>query len=409
MSRSSPVTERLYYTNAYITRFTARVVEQLTWRDRPAVILDRTAFYPEGGGQPADRGHLNGVPVEDVQVRREDGAVVHVMSTPLTATEVEGVIDWQRRFDHMQQHTAQHILSQAFLRILGAATISVHLGTQAATVDIAHDDLTPEHLHAVEALTNRVIEENREVRVHFVDEATLARWGVRRPPRVQGPIRVVEVVDFDRVPCGGTHVRRTGEIGVLAILRAERYKGAWRVTFVAGARARQDYRRRRELLQEVGHVLSCGENDLLARVQRLLAEAEAARKQLRSLEARFWQLEAQVLWANGEPCGPVRLVSATLESATPHALRHVATALREQGSVIALLGWAGGHPARLLFATSSDVPVAMDNLLREVLTPLGGRGGGRAEWAEGALPDPARVKDALAQARQKVRERLTGA
>ncbi len=399
-------TERLYLTDAYLTRFQARVVERLTWQDRPAVVLDRTAFYPEGGGQPSDLGTLNGVPVQHVQTRPSDEAVIHVLARPLHADEVEGMIDWERRFDHMQQHTAQHILSQAFLQVCAAPTVSVHLGSQTSTVDLAITTLDPNHLHAAEQLANRVIEENRAVRVHFVDEATLARWKVRRPPKVRGPVRVVEVEDFDRVPCGGTHVRHTGEIGLIAILRAERYKGGWRVTFVAGRRARSDYQRRRALLREVGQRLSCGEEDLLARVDRLLADQETTRAALRRVEERLWRLEAAALWENAEEIAGFRLVVASVDSPGPQAMRQIVGFLREWGPVMALLGWRDESQGRLLFAAFPGAPVAMGDLLKEVIAPLGGRGGGRAEWAEGALPDPQGVEEALTRARERVYARL---
>ncbi len=399
-------TERLYFDDAYLTHFQARVVERLTWHGRPAVVLDRTAFYPEGGGQPADHGTLNGVPVVDVQVRPEDRAVVHVLAAPLDADDVEGRVDWPRRFDHMQQHTAQHILSQAFLRVAEAETVGFHLGREVVTIDLDRHDLSEEDLQRAEDLANRVVDENRPVTARFVDDATLARLNVRRPVRVTGPVRIVEVADFDRVPCGGTHVRATAEVGLIAILRAERYKGGTRVTFVAGQRARRDYRQRRLLLTQVGRLLSCGETDLIARVERLLADHQRLSRLWRQAQERLLAQEAATLWAKAPTVGLARLVTHVITDAEPDAVRRLAGMLREQGTVVALLGWQGPEQGRVVFTASPDLPLHLGHMLRDVLSTFGGRGGGRPEWAEGALPDPQSVPLALAEAARRVEKVL---
>lgn len=406
MTRPEPDTwlaARLYYQDPYIRRFDAHVTERLNWEGRPAVILDRTAFYPEGGGQPADRGTLNRVPVVDVQTRAEDKAIVHVLAEPLDADDVVGEIDWERRFDHMQQHTAQHILSQAFIRVARARTIGFHLGERYTTIDLDKGDLTPEQVERAEALANRIIEEDRDVQPRFVSEEELDRLQIRRPAKVEGPIRIVEIEDFDAVPCGGTHVARTGEIGLLAITHTERYKGGWRITFLAGRRAREDYARRRRLLRDLGALLTCGEEDLISRVDHLLGENKRLSSTLRKAQDALLLVEAQRLWEEGEPLGGGKLIVATYKAYDADWVRKLAATLREQGSVIALLGWQGEDKGRFVFAATRDLDINIGHVLREALTTHGGRGGGRPDWAEGGIADPRLVPDVLATASAFIR------
>lgn len=396
-------TERLYFHDPYLTRFSATVVERLTWEGRPAVVLDRTAFYPEGGGQPADRGTLNGVPVVDVQVRRADDAVVHILERELAEDRVEGEIDWSRRYDHMQQHTAQHILSQAFIRVAEAETVGFHLGERHTTVDLDRGDISPEEIARAEALANRIVEENREVRAYFVTPDDLVHLNVRRPPKVRGAVRVVEVADFDRVACGGTHVARTGEVGLVAVTHVERYKGGLRITLLAGRRARADYARRRELLARVGELLSSGEDDLLARVKSLLAEHRRTTSALRRAQERLLEVEAEDLWAVAKQAGGYRMILQIFDNRDVELVRKLAGMLRGRKGVVVLFGWRGEDKGRFVFARAPDLTLHMGEFLKNVLAEFGGRGGGRPEWAEGGIDDPALVSDVLATAVGRLR------
>src|SRR5262249_53879968 len=210
------MTDRLYYTDSTLTDFDASVVDARVVGDRPHVVLDRTAFYPTSGGQPFDTGCLGGVPVVDV-FDRDDGEVVHVLGAPLNGTtSVRGAVDWARRFDHMQQHTGQHILSAAFDREVAARTTSFHLGAEAATIDLDRE-LTPSQIAAAERAANWVVWEDRPVTVRFATAEEASRLPLRKEPVRTGRLRLVEVTDFDLSACGGTHVQRTGMIGVIAV------------------------------------------------------------------------------------------------------------------------------------------------------------------------------------------------
>ncbi len=218
------MTDRLYYTDSYARQFGARVLEQITLDERPAVILDRTFFYPESGGQPSDRGTLGGAQVIDVISRQSDRAVMHVLSQPLHATDAQGEVDWARRFDHMQQHTGQHILSQAFLRTADAETVSFHLGADSVTIDIAADRVTPALAEKTEEIANGVVLGDGPGRAWFPAADEIAKLSLRKTPDVDGALRVVAIGDFDLTACGGTHVARTGEIGLIKILKVEKQK-----------------------------------------------------------------------------------------------------------------------------------------------------------------------------------------
>ena len=249
------MTLRLYHADSTLRDFTARIVARRDTERGPAVRLDRTAFYPTAGGQPHDTGTLNDVRVRDVW-DEDDGAVWHLLERGVDGDAVTGAIDWERRFDHMQQHTGQHLLSAGFVRLLDAPTVSFHLGTDESTIDLTVPALDWEDAFRVEAEVNRVIWEDRPVDVRVFGEDEIHAVPLRKPPQVRGAIRVVWVRDVDASACSGTHVPRTGVLGIVKIVRLERYKGGMRAGFLCGARALAHYQRTLRGLQTVGTDLS---------------------------------------------------------------------------------------------------------------------------------------------------------
>jgi len=234
------VTERLYYTDPYTTEFDAHIVGAEAHEGRPAVVLDRTAFYPTSGGQPFDTGQLGGVAVVDV-VDRDDGTILHVIERELQAGPVRGRIDWTRRFEHMQQHTGQHVLSAAFERVVGARTESFHLGSVSSTIDLGRM-VSAGEIDRAEDEANRVVWEDRPVTIRFADAEEAAKLPLRKEPARTGRLRLIDVENFDISACGGTHVARTGAIGMIAIAGSERVRGGTRVEFLCGVRALRGYR-----------------------------------------------------------------------------------------------------------------------------------------------------------------------
>ncbi len=389
------MTRRLYHEDPYRTQFSAWVVEALTWEGQPAVVLDQTAFYPAGGGQPADHGTLDGVEVRDVVTREEDKAVVHVLAEMASAEgeEVKSRLDWPRRFDHMQQHTGQHVLTAAFEQVLGAATVGFHLGAEASTIDLNATDLNFEDVAPVETLSNHVIWENRPVTVKVVDQEDLPPLPLRNPPPVEGPIRLVEVPPppgeseppFDLTPCGGTHVAHTGELGLLKIIDLESRGQETRVTFVCGGRALRDYRAKDNMIDRLVKRLTVGYWELDEAVERLQEESRALHHELRDARERLLAMEAAQLADCAIAHGPYQTIWRILEGYEPEAIRTLARKIAERPSHVALLAGIGER-TYLCFARSDDLAVDMADLIRQVCDELGGGGGGRPQVAQGSTP-----------------------
>jgi len=412
------MTHRLYYQDPYLRRFPARVVEALAWDGRPAVVLDRTAFYPTGGGQPHDTGRLAGVAVVDVLEREADGAVIHILSEPGTAgDEIEGEVDWDRRFDLMQQHTGQHLLSAAFVERLGANTVGFHLSDEYATIDLDRAPLSAEELAGVEDLTNQVIFENRPVDARFVPDEEVARLPLRKPVTHEGPVRIVHVEGFDHSACGGTHVRATGELGLVKIVRFERRGAETRVEFLCGWRALADYEAKNRLLMDLAREFTVGHWEVAELVHRLAGEAQDLRRELRTQRDALLDAEATALWheAGALPQGGVRLVRADLPGRAPDDLKHLAQRLVAHPGTVALLAASAepGQNGYLCFACSDDVSDDVDlhagQLVRGAAEAAGGRGGGRPNLAQGGSPQGERLAEALDYAYAQVIDSLSTA
>lgn len=405
------MTDRLYYQDAYLTRFEARVVEALVHDSRPAAVLDRTAFYPTGGGQPHDTGKLGQARVVDVVEREPGGAVIHVLDAVLPAgigDAVEGQVDWQRRFDLMQQHTGQHLLSAAFASRLGAKTVGFHLSDEYATIDVDQAPLSAQDLDRVEEVANRVVWEDRPTTARFVPDEELASLVFRKPVTHEGPVRAVEVQDFDRSACGGTHVKAAGEVGVIKITRTERRGGETRIEFLCGQRALADYRAKNALLMGLAAEYTIGHWELGELVHRLADELKDTRYELRRARDALLDAKADTLWRDASPVGPVRVVRAHLQGWTPDDLKHLAQRLIAWPGTVALLGTGqAGEKGFFTFARSDGVEAAMGTLVREACQVIGGRGGGRPEFAQGGGQEGALVGEALHTAEARLREMLS--
>ncbi len=377
------MTERRYYHDSYTRTFTARVRERLTVDNRPALVLDQTFFYPAAGGQPNDLGLINGVPVQDVIVREGGDAIWHLLSRPVEAGTVECEIDWGRRFDHMQQHTGQHILSQAFIRAAEATTVGFHLGAETVTIDLDTDRLAPAMLDRAERIANQAVVADHPVRAWFPTPEELAEIVLRKTPDVEGPLRVVAIGDFDFNACGGTHVARTGEVGPIKITRVEKQKKGARVEFVCGGRALGDYGRKHDIVSKLANDFTCGQSEVLEAVARLRDENQALRKELRAAREAVLDYEAKAMM-DGSPArnGPT-IVRRAWPDRDLADLRGLATRLAASPGVVALLA-SSGSKASFVFARASDVAREMNGLLKSTLGLLeGAKGGGSPALAQG--------------------------
>jgi alanyl-tRNA synthetase len=404
------VTSRIYYTDPYCRRFDATVTKALEHDRRPAVVLDRTAFYPTSGGQPFDTGRL------DVQVRPDDGGpddmrrgpsrsavtvvetidvddeIVHVLSAPLAAgAAVRAEIDWDRRFDHMQQHTGQHVLSAAFDRLFENRTSSFHMGAEIATIDLARE-MSWEQIARAEDESNRIIWSDRDVSIRFVSAAEAAALPLRKEPAREGPLRLIEVDHFDLSACGGTHVARTGAIGAIVVAGAEKFKGGTRITFACGGRALRVFRMLRESVGGSVRVLSVLPHELPASIERMQAEAKDLRKFVNRLQETLAGHEASRLisrWTG--PFGPgdhpggaaaALIVVEALEGWDPGGLKAIASAITASTSAAVAL-FSTTSPFAVVIARSPDARVDANAVLRGLTEKFGGRGGGRPDLAQG--------------------------
>jgi len=383
--------ERLYYDDPFRLTFTARVTGRREVEGRPAVTLDQTAFYPTSGGQPHDVGTLAGVPV--IEVQEEEGEVLHLLEREVAGDAVAGQVDRERRFDHMQQHTGQHILSQAALELVDARTVGFHLSAEYSTVDL-NRIISPADAARIEERANAVVFEDRPVIARFVTPEELARLPMRKPPVVHENVRVVEVEGFDWSACGGTHCTRTGQIGLVRVVHTERMGGDTRLTFLCGWRALRDARWKHEALEQVGAALTAGLPQVPAAVARLQAAEQEARKALERAQKQLLHYEAAELHAQGEQVGPARVVRAVFTGRTLDELKVLAREIAALPGGVALLGLRE-EDARLCFARAEGLPYDMGTLVREAVALLGGRGGGRPAEAQGGGPEVGRLEEAL--------------
>jgi alanyl-tRNA synthetase len=380
------MTERLYYLDPYLKEFTARVVRTTG----KGVVLDRTAFFPTGGGQPCDLGTLNGVEVTDVV---EDGRdVIHAIASPLEG-EVRGVIDWDRRRDHMQQHHGQHLLSEAFVRVSKAQTSSFHLGRQGCSIDL-DQAIAPVDVERAETLTNMVIYENRPVQIGFFGPEEARSLPMRKPPPAEDRIRVVTVNEYDCQACCGTHPRTTGEVGVVCVTGVERQKGSTRVHFVCGYRALSEARENARVIKALGQKLSAGRDGLEKAVDRIQTDFAETRRQLSAADRKLAELLGKELSARG------RLVVEVFEGKGIEYLRSVATAVVTTPGRVAILGGTG-ETSSVVVARSQDLTLDLRPIFKDVLAPIQGKGGGSAHFVQGGGAG-ADVRAALKVAEEKI-------
>jgi len=396
-------TERLYYTDPYLREFDGNLIDTVSHGGNTALILDRTAFYPTSGGQPNDVGFFGDTRVIDV-VDTDDGRVLHIVDRTPSTTALHGVIDWTRRFDHMQQHTGQHVLSAAFDRVLGARTESFHLGVESSTIDL-NRELTPRDIARAEDEANRILWQDREVRIRFADATEAASLALRKESKREGMLRLIDVDGFDLSACGGTHVARTGAIGIIFVASTERFRGGSRVTFLCGGRALTGYRALRDAAEQSGRILSVGSAELPLAVERLQSDSKDLRKQIKEFQGKLAAHEADALADAAADVARVRLVTAALPGWDASGLKSIAARIVERPAhAVVLVG--GPAPAPIVVARAPDTPLDSGAVLRNLVERHGGKGGGRPELAQGGgVTAPA--EDVLQGARTLIAELLT--
>ena len=397
------MTTKLYWHDSRLTQFPAQVVDYFVQDGQRVVVLDQSAFYPGGGGQPYDTGAINAARVLAVSIM-DDGRMLHHLDSDIpfkVGEEVMGEVDWSRRLEMLQQHSGQHILSQAFWQLFGAETRGFRIFDRVAEIDLTLDappDELADAMVRAEELANAVVFDNRAVRLHTVTPAEAAQLPLRKESFNTDCIRVVEIADFDWSPCGGTHAQRTGEVGLIAIRSWERAKRMTRVQFVCGGRTLRDYRAANQTATSVARRLSVGRDEAPEAVARLLEEHRQLGRRARALVELAIKAEAQELLDATPMTHKRRIIRHIFDDRDFDEVKLLAHRLVTYDGVVVLLATRTRDMARLAFARSADLAVEVNTLLHSVCERLGGRGGGKADFAQGGGTRVAELERALVEA-----------
>jgi alanyl-tRNA synthetase len=395
---------KLYWEDSHLTRFAARVTGAWLQGPHRIVALDQSAFYPTGGGQPCDTGSINTVRVIDVEMA-DDGRILHRLDSDVSfavGEEVACEIDWRRRREMLQQHTGQHLLSQAFFRLFGAETKGFRITDRATEIDLTLEAQPEEVVSAIaraEELANDVVFDNREIRAHNLTPAEAAALPLRKESFVADCVRVIEVADYDWSPCGGTHAERTGEVGLIAVRGWERAKKMTRVHFLCGVRALDDYRDANRSVDAIARKFTVGREEAESSVARLLDENKRLSRRARELAGAVASVEANELIDATAQVDGARVVSRVFEDRDVEELKLLAHRLVDGDNVVALLASKEGGTARLVFARSANLSADVNALMRAACERLGGRGGGKPDFAQGGGPKLSEIDKALEEAR----------
>jgi len=393
-------TNRLYFDNPYQVEFEANVVKNLSYEGSPAVVLDVTCFYPESGGQPADRGTLDGIPV--IHVFEQDDQIIHVLEKDISSDAVKGKIDWNTRFDHMQQHAGQHILSQCFVQLFDAATRSFHLGEETSTLEVDMRNMSEEEAARAERLANDLVFQNKEIKTRFYHEEEIANVQLRRPPKKTGDIRVVEVSGFDHTACGGTHPRSTGEIGTIKILRWERIRDNVRMEFICGIRALQDYARKHRDLKTLSSSLTVDDKEVVVSFEKIKSDLKMQKRINRKMQEKIIQHEAVDIMQKAEE----KIIKRIFTGRSQEEIRLLALLTIRKGEFVALFGLKNGERVHVFLACSESLGLDMRELVPVVSSMIEGRGGGRPSLVEMSGKKKENLEQALEKAYQHISQKL---
>jgi len=391
--------KRLYYEDPYLKEFKGKVLEKVRINDKSAIVLDNTCFYPTSGGQPNDLGYIQSVPVIDVIEDKEK--IVHVLKEDIeekSGDTIIGKIDWERRFDHMQQHSGQHILSAAFEKLLDADTVSFNLGNEICSIDIMKDNITSGEIKKIEELANNIVLKNLSIEVYFVEREDADKLNLRKLPPEKGKIRIVEIKDFDICACCGTHCFTTGEIGLIKILKWENRGAKIRINFICGKRSLKDYFWKNELIRNISNKLTIKDSELGEVIERMLEERKDARKKLREYKEKLQEYEANklinesVLNDDG-----IKIINKIFKQKCFQEVRElVQKSINLDDSIIVLAGIEDKKEgAKILFACSKALKYDMNKLIKEAGKFIEGRGGGAPNFAQAGGKKAEEIQEAL--------------
>lgn len=375
------MTTRLYIEDEYLKEFDAKVISISEVKDSKfEVILDATAFYPEKGGQPSDLGYIGDAKVLDVVEKDED--VIHIVDRVLEKAQYHCKIDWDRRFENMQQHAGQHLLAAAFLKKIDGYTVSMHIGSEINTIDVDKENISDDEVCEVEKLANTIIYENRDINKFIVDKEGAAKLPLRKTPKVDTNIRIVEIKDFDMSPCGGTHVKKTGEIGIIKIIKHEKYKKMTRIEFLCGVRALRDYDTKNSQAYTISNLLSSKVEELVSAVEKSIEDKNKLESTIRQQNQNLLDLEIKqiVFEAKKVKCN---LSIITFKDKTIDDLRYMAEKLASEHNMNAIFG-IEKEKKQIVVSKIDALDVDLGKKMREV---PGVRGGGKGNLFQGVIDD----------------------
>ncbi len=394
------MTIKLYWNNSHLTRFTARVVDTWVQDENRVVVLDQSAFYPTGGGQPCDTGTIKSMQVVDVETAVNDRICHRLKGNPAVdwGEEVECEVDWHRRREMIQQHTGQHILSQAFFQLFGAETHGFRVADRVSEIDLkleARPEEIEEAVNRAEGLANNIVFENREIRISEMTPEKALNLPLRKESFITESIRVVEIADYDWSPCGGTHAKYTGEVGLIAVRGWERAKKMTRLRFVCGIRALLDYRAANRTAEAIAQRFSVGRDEAEPAVERMIDENKKLTRRARELSELASEIEAKELIETANQIDGITIISRIFENKDFDELKLIAHRLVDSQSVIALLATRESEMAKLVFARSANLSVDMNSSMKAACEKIGGRGGGKPDFAQGGGTRVSELEEAI--------------
>ncbi|WP_333657038.1 alanyl-tRNA editing protein [Tissierella praeacuta] len=376
------MTNRLYLDNPYLREIDSRIVDKIYKDGKYYIKLNRTIFYPHlSGGQPGDKGTINGVQV--LEVYEEDSDIIHVTKENIYSDKVILNIDWENRFDNMQQHTGQHLLSAAFYKLYNGETVGFHIGKDYVYIDITLPDLSEDDSEKVEIYTNRIIFSNFEIKSYYIEKNDINKLPIRKQPTVNSNIRIVEIDNIDFSPCAGTHLRNTGEIGLIKIRKWEKYKGNIRIEFVCGNRALFDYRWKSKMIKDISLLLSSKDTDVLEKVKILYNQKEDLEKNNRNIQEELLRYKGEDLLKNAIKIDGISFVTKIFDDRDLKTINKISVHLNNIEKSIQIYGSKYENKGQFLISVSKDLNINLKDILKEVSEEFEIKGGGSPQTIQG--------------------------
>jgi alanyl-tRNA synthetase len=394
------MTLKLYYTDPYQFEFDAKIISSVQDKEIYKILLDQTGFFPGGGGQPQDTGWLNKIPVTDLKI--QDGKIYHFTQMPIVGERVFGRIDLDRRYDYMQQHTGQHILSQALLKIGNYQTVSVHFGENYTAVEINHSDITSDKIIKVEDLANSIINQNLSIKTHWISSAEVKKFNIRKPSPVVGKIRIIEIENFDFSACGGIHLSRTGEVGLIKLIGQEKLRGNPRLLAKIGKRALYDYESKINLVKMLQNTLTCGENDIPGRVTDLLEQNRENQKKLSKLQNQLILSEVAEALSSASVLGEYKFVQKIFNKVDNNVVRSFANEASNRKGVVTAVFNINNNSLFWLVNQSIGDKINLQKIVEPIIYLIDGKGGGNLHLMQGGGKNIEGISEFIKQLKEKL-------